>query len=92
VYEEPRLEDVTRRWRGEGLPMNRPDQLSGLPARNPQALPDAPDGEFDPAAWTCSVCGKVRPRDLLHSKAILGQQQLVCAPSCLGAERRANAR
>jgi hypothetical protein len=29
---------------------------------------------------------------LLHSKAILGRQQLVCAPSCLGAERRTNAR
>jgi hypothetical protein len=47
---------------------------------------------LDPACWTCLVCGKVRARELLHSKAILGQQQLVCAPSCLEAERRANAR
>lgn len=49
-------------------------------------------GLFDPASWRCLVCGKVRLRELLHSKAILGQQQLVCAPSCLEAERRANAR
>ena len=44
---------------------------------------------YDPAT---APGGKVRLRELLHSKAIMGRQQLVCAPSCLGAERRANAR
>lgn len=48
--------------------------------------------DFDPSRWTCSVCGKTRARDLLHSKAILGRPALVCAPSCLGAERRARGR
>lgn len=72
--------------------MSRPALLPALPLRDmlPQAV--APEGVFDPQAWTCSVCGKQRARELLHSKAILGRQQLVCAPSCLGAERRANAR
>jgi hypothetical protein len=92
VYDQPRLEDVASRWRREGLAMNRPDQMFSLPPREAQATPQVLDGEFDPLAWTCSVCGKVRARELLHSKAILGRQQLVCAPSCLGAERRANAR
>lgn len=61
-----------------------------LPA--PLSAAPLPDSDFDPQAWTCSVCGKVRLRELLHSKAIMGRQQLVCAPSCLGAARRANAR
>ncbi|WP_310460818.1 hypothetical protein [Sphaerotilus sp.] len=72
--------------------MSRPALLSDLPPREAPPQPVGPDGQFDPQAWTCSVCGKVRARELLHSKAILGRQQLVCAPSCLGAERRANAR
>jgi hypothetical protein len=57
-----------------------------------RAVEETQSDRFDPASWRCLVCGKVRPRELLHSKAILGQQQLVCAPSCLEAERRANAR
>ena len=64
-----------------------------VPRRDLQSWDEAVRaGRFDPASGVCSVCGKVRLRELLHSKAILGQQQLVCAPSCLGAERRANAR
>ena len=63
-----------------------------LPRRDPSAVTGATSAEFDPTLWACSVCGKVRARDLLHSKAILGRQTLVCAPSCLGAERRANGR
>ncbi|MEX8495726.1 hypothetical protein [Sphaerotilus sp.] len=70
---------IVRSVQGHELPV----PLSTAPLR---------DDHFDPQAWTCSVCGKVRLRELLHSKAILGRQQLVCAPSCLGAERRANAR
>lgn len=72
--------------------MIHPDPLLELPERDPQTPTRLPDCGFDLTVWSCSVCGKVRPRDLLHSRAILGRQQLVCAPSCLGAERRANAR
>lgn len=69
------------------------DSLEPL-ARDLQALPQMQGGpcEYDPNHWSCSVCGKVRSRDLLHSKAILGQQVLVCAPSCLGAQRRTGGR
>jgi hypothetical protein len=63
-----------------------------LPHRESLQVPSVPVSDFDPSRWTCSVCGKTRPRDLLHSKAILGQPALVCAPSCLGAERRARGR
>jgi hypothetical protein len=92
VYVEPRLDDVAHRWRQEWLQMSRPVVLPAPPQRElpPQTLETA--GAFDPKAWTCSVCGKLRLRELLHSKAILGRQQLVCAPSCLGAERRASGR
>lgn len=64
-----------------------------VPHRGPRSWDEEAGGDrFDPASWVCSVCGKARPRESLHSKAILGQQQLVCAPSCLDAGRRANAR
>jgi hypothetical protein len=92
VYDQPQLEDVARRWRREGLAMNRPALLPELPLRDMPPQPISSDGAFDPQTWACSVCGKLRARELLHSKAILGRQQLVCAPSCLGAERRANGR
>jgi hypothetical protein len=92
VYEEPRLEDVASRWRREGLSMSRPALLPEFPPRGMPPQPVVSEGAFDPQTWACSVCGKSRARELLHSKAILGRQQLVCAPSCLGAERRANAR
>lgn len=72
--------------------MSRPALLPEPSLWEKPPQPVAPEGEFDPQAWACSVCGKVRAREFLHSKAILGQQQLVCAPSCLGAERRVNAR
>lgn len=94
MYDDQFLREVSDRWRREGLSMNPPDlhSLQGLEAQ--ASLPVVPlqDSSFDPRTWTCSVCGKVRLRELLHSKAIMGRQQLVCAPSCLGAERRANAR
>jgi hypothetical protein len=41
-----------------------------LQRRDPPAVAGAASAEFDPTLWTCSVCGKVRARDLLHSKAI----------------------
>jgi hypothetical protein len=92
VYEEPRLEDVASRWRREGLSMNRPALLPEFPLRDMPPQPVVSECAFGPQTWACSVCGKPRVRELLHSKAILGRQQLVCAPSCLGAERRANGR
>ena len=70
-------------WKG-AQPHRESPQVPQIPA-----LPVVPASDFDPSRWTCSVCGKTRLRELLHSKAILGQPALVCAPSCLGAERRA---
>ena len=74
-----------------------PDQVwkDAVPHREPLQVPSLSSlstSDFDPSRWTCSVCGKTRSRDLLHSKAILGRPALVCAPSCLGAERRARGR
>lgn len=80
MYKENGLGGVASQWQRERSTLRTPES----------SLPE--DSGFDPACWTCSVCGKVRLRELLHSKAILGQQQLVCAPTCLGAERRANGR
>jgi hypothetical protein len=92
VYDEPRLEDVASQWREQRRSMSRPLLQPEPPKREAPLQPLMAEPGFDPQAWTCSVCGKVRDRALLHSKAILGRQQLVCAPSCLGAERRANGR
>lgn len=92
MYDQPRLEDVAVWWQQEERSMSRPLTQPEPPKREVQLQPLVPDGVFDPQAWTCSVCGKVRVRELLHSKAIQGRQQLVCAPSCLGAERRTNGR
>ncbi|WP_338413596.1 hypothetical protein [uncultured Sphaerotilus sp.] len=72
-------------------PLPDRSDVPALDLQSPSAAQTLED-TFNPRAWTCSVCGKVRARELLHSKAILGRQQLVCAPSCLGAERRANGR
>jgi hypothetical protein len=94
MHEKSGLVGVAGQWHREGSVMN---PLSGR-AEGPGHDPQRPESvlrledSFNPNVWTCSVCGKVRLRELLHSKAIMGRQQLVCAPSCLGAERRANAR
>lgn len=80
MYKENSLGGVASQWQRERAAVRPPEP----------APPE--DSGFDPASWACSVCGKLRLRELLHSKAIQGQQQLVCAPTCLGAERRANAR
>ena len=92
MYVDLRLDDVALRWQQERFQMTRPLVEPAPPSRGlpPQTLGAA--GNFDPKSWTCAVCGKPRLRDLLHTKAIQGRQELVCAPSCLGAERRANGR
>lgn len=92
MYVDPRLDDVALRWQQERFQMNRPvvqplPPSRGLPPQSPEA-----SGNFDPQSWACAVCGKPRLRELLHTKAIQGRHALVCAPSCLGAERRANGR
>jgi hypothetical protein len=94
MQNEPSLMAAAGHWRPDGPTVDPLSDRSELPALA-QRLPleaQTQEGSFNPTAWTCSVCGKVRSRELLHSKAILGQQQLVCAPSCLGAERRASGR
>jgi len=94
MQNESSLLGAAGHWRSSGpSPDPFPDR-SDVPALDPPSpsVAQTLEDSFNPKAWTCSVCGKVRVRELLHSKAILGRQQLVCAPSCLGAERRASAR
>lgn len=94
MYDDQLLWEVSGRWRRMGSFMSPPivRTLQVQELQPPLQAAPLQESHFDPQAWTCSVCGKVRLRELLHSKAIMGRQQLVCAPSCLGAERRANAR
>jgi len=94
MHDKAGLVDVAGAWHREGLGLNALPGHAELPAPDPQRpeFVQRLEDSFNPNVWTCAVCGKVRLRELLHSKAILGRHKLVCAPSCIGAERRANAR
>jgi hypothetical protein len=94
MHEKAAQVDVAGAWHREGQGLSALPVHAELPVHDPQRpeFVRRLEDSFNPDIWTCAVCGKVRLRELLHSKAILGRQKLVCAPSCLGAERRANAR
>lgn len=83
----------------EGLPSSSSDALRPSPTPAPDsawsellAFPQEVRTPMSSDQETCSVCGKLRPRELLHNKAIQGRLVLVCAPSCLGAQRRIDGR
>jgi hypothetical protein len=39
-------------------------------------------GAFVGGTMSCLLCGKHRPRSMLHSKTFMGKAQMVCSPSC----------
>lgn len=44
--------------------------------------PFAPAGSFAPAAMSCFLCGRHRPRPHLKARRLAGRAHLVCDPGC----------